>query len=252
MSKKDTALFPQTKRFADQLQGMLNQTVCDNARVDGRIYPDGHQSVVGTNLEDFTSNPVRLRTAASTPLWLDVVAYLMLDQAEGAFLTVRSSVCALLVGDDEQEVLHYDYEREKEQYAEAHLQIQARHTRFDQFLAELGRKEVDALAKIHLPVGGRRFRPALEDLLECLIQERIVEPRPGWKSVLDESRQKYRDRQIAAAIRRQPEIAIGELRRLGYGVTDEATFLARARQLFASPSSLRPNSTKERPRSRRT
>ncbi|GAA2341302.1 hypothetical protein [Dactylosporangium salmoneum] len=68
MSKKDVALFPQTKRFADQLQTLLNRTVCDNARVDGKIYPDCMQSVVGTDLEDFTSNPIRLRTGTATPL----------------------------------------------------------------------------------------------------------------------------------------------------------------------------------------
>ncbi|GAA2341306.1 hypothetical protein [Dactylosporangium salmoneum] len=169
----------------------------------------------------------------------------MLDMTEGTFLTVRSSVCALMVGDDQDEVLHYDYDRDKDQYAEAHVQIQARHAGLESFLGDLGRKEVDALSKLHLPVGGRRFRPALEDLLECLINERIVDPHPGWKQVLDESRQKYRDKQIAAAVRRQPEIAVNELRRLGYGVTDDATFFARIKQMFSGPPGSRANSRKQ-------
>ncbi|MET7400417.1 hypothetical protein ABZS66_43715 [Dactylosporangium sp. NPDC005572] len=218
MSKAKDALFPQTERFAERLQTLLNRTVCDFAKVDGRILPIGSQSIVGTNLEDFTSRPVRLRSLADTPLWLDVSAYLMLDEDEGQFLTVRSSVCALLVSDPPEDVLHYDYQREKERYTEAHVQVHARHTALEQLLGELGRKEVDALAKIHLPVGGRRFRPALEDLLECLIDEGVVEPHDGWYEELQNSRLEYRFKQVAAAVRRNQGTAIRELERLGYTV----------------------------------
>lgn len=142
----------------------------------------------------------------------------MLDADEGQFLTVCSSVCALLVGNTPELVLHYDYQREKERYTEAHLQVRARHEALEQFLGQLGRKEVDALAKIHLPVGGRRFRPSLEDLLECLIDEGLVERQPGWAEVLGDSRRDYRPKQIAAAVRRHHGTAIAELRRLGYEV----------------------------------
>jgi hypothetical protein len=35
--------------------------VCDFAKVDGRILPGGAQAIVGTNLQDFTSGPIRVR-----------------------------------------------------------------------------------------------------------------------------------------------------------------------------------------------
>lgn len=75
---------------------------------------------------------------------------------------------------------HDGHQQEQERYTEAHVQVHARHTALERLLGGLGRKEVDALTKIHLPVGGRRFRPALEDLLECLIDEGGVEPHDGW------------------------------------------------------------------------
>jgi hypothetical protein len=123
---------------------------------------------------------------------IDVSAYLMLDEDEERFLTVRSSVCALLVGQPAELVLHYDFQRDKTQYTEAHLQVYGRHQTLEQLLGELGRKEVDALAKIHFPVGGRRFRPSLEDLLECLVDEGLAEPKSGWRDVLNSSRRDYR------------------------------------------------------------
>jgi hypothetical protein len=209
-------LAQQTRQFADNLQDLLGQTVCDFAKVDGRILPGGSQAIVGTNLQELASRPIRLRSRADMPLWIDVFAYLMLDEDENRFLTVRSSVCALSVGDPASLVLHYDFERNKAQYTEAHLQVYGRHSTLERFLSQLGRKEVDALAKMHLPVGGRRFRPALEDLLECLIDEGLADAKSGWRDALNESRRLYRLKQISASVRRHPGTAIRELERLGY------------------------------------
>jgi hypothetical protein len=218
VTRTKDGLAPQTRRFADELQALLGRTVCDFVRVGGRILPDGKQAIVGTNLEDFTSRPIRVRSQAHTPLWIDVIAYLMLDEDEERFLTVRSSVCALLVGDPAETVLHYDFQRDKEQYAEAHLQVYGRHQALERLLGDLGRKETAALGKLHLPVGGRRFRPALEDVLECLVDEGMADPKPGWHDVLNESRRTYRLNQVKATVRRHPGTAIRELERLGYAV----------------------------------
>ncbi|MEV6349990.1 hypothetical protein [Actinoplanes sp. NPDC051851] len=76
-------LAPQTRQFAEDLQILLGRTVCDFVKIDGRILPGGTQAIVGTNLSDFTSRPIRLRSSAETPVWIDVSAYLMLDPDEG-------------------------------------------------------------------------------------------------------------------------------------------------------------------------
>ncbi|MEV6815207.1 hypothetical protein [Micromonospora sp. NPDC051296] len=195
---------------------MLNKTVCDNARVVARVTAD--QAVVGTQLGDLTSQPVRMRSDARTSIWLDVQCLLTMDRDEGKFLTVEASFCGLKFGEAEEPLLHYDFQRDKEQYTEAHLQVCASHPTFETFLTELGRKGVGGLSKIHLPVGGRRFRPALEDLLECLINEGLVRPKGGWEQVIHKTRLEYRRRQIAAVVRRNTGTAQTELERLGYRV----------------------------------
>ncbi len=51
-------------------------------------------------------------------------------------------------------------------------------------------------------MGGRRFRPILEDVIEFLIVEQLAKPRDdGWKDVLDQEREEYYRIQLQAAIR---------------------------------------------------
>jgi hypothetical protein len=217
---------------------VLNKTVCDHAQV-GAVVRDNKSAVVGTYLDRqvVASRPVSMRSPARTQIWLDVSCRLCLDQDEELFLTVTSSYWGLAFGSRGEDVLlSYDYERDKDRYAEAHLQVRARHERYEQFAAELGRR--DRLGRLHLPVGGRRFRPALEDVLEFLIVERLVEPKAGWEMTLDRTRTAYRSRQIAAVVRRNHGTAVTELARLGYEIIppeDDRTRAKLARLIAPRP-----------------
>jgi hypothetical protein len=69
--------------------------------------------------------------------------------------------------------------------------------------------------KLHFPVGGRRYRPSLEDVIEFLIVERLVDARDGWQTVLAREREAFRRLQLRAAIRRDPETTMSALKNLG-------------------------------------
>lgn len=209
------------RQFAATLQDLLNRTVCDHAKIVAKL-DDGH-ATVGTRLDSrLKSHPVRMRSDTPVRLSIDVSCQLTFDEDEGLFLTVKRSYCGVYLGAEADDILlHYDFERDKERYAEAHLQVCARHEGLEGLRRAQGRK--DGLAKIHLPVGGRRLRPAIEDLVECLIVEGLVTPKDGWKPVLDRTRDEYRKRQLSAAVRRSPGTAIRELERLGYAVAGSAS-----------------------------
>jgi hypothetical protein len=137
------------------------------------------------------------------------------------FLTVEASTYSILTGrDHEHELFHYDYERDKISYTEAHLQVVADSQPLRDLLTAVGQPK-QTLRRLHLPVGGRRFRPALEDVLEFLITEGIVEPNAGWKGVLDSSREEFRRLQLKAAIARNRELATETLRELEERDADE-------------------------------
>jgi hypothetical protein len=74
-------------------------------------------------------------------------------------------------------------------------------------VAMVGAAAKRSLDRLHFPVGGRRFRPILEDVIEFLMAERLAKAREGWAEVLSRERDQYYRIQLQAAIRRDPESA---------------------------------------------
>jgi hypothetical protein len=74
------------------------------------------------------------------------------------------------------------------------------------------------LGQLHFPVGGRRFRPTLEDIVEFLVLEGICDGRPGWENAVQEHRMRWRENQFKAAVRRYKGWAAEALRELNYDV----------------------------------
>lgn len=69
-----------------------------------------------------------------------------------------------------------------------------------------GAPKTRQLERLHFPVGGRRYRPALEDVVEFLITEGLAVPRDErWEDVLRAEREAFQRIQLHAAIRRDPD-----------------------------------------------
>jgi len=212
------ALARETSQFANDLSALLNATVCHGTRLSSVVFPGF--TLVGYNVtrDNLRGEGMPIKIKKAPKLYLGLSIRLGADD-RNEHLMVRSSAMVLAtesVITNANMLLHYDYEREKQDdYPDAHLQICAT----SQAWEEAGRRhdgDVRLLNKLHLPVGGRRFRPTLEDLLEFLIVERLVESRTNWKAELNRSRDTFREKQLRAAVRRYPEIAEDQLRRDGH------------------------------------
>jgi hypothetical protein len=84
-----------------------------------------------------------------------------------------------------------------------------------------GRRAV-YLQDLHFPVGGSRFRPALEDVLEMLIEEFGVKPVgsvSAARKALADGRESWRLTQVSTVVRGAPSRAADALKELGYEVT---------------------------------
>ncbi|MGA5304560.1 hypothetical protein ACPCHT_31940 [Nucisporomicrobium flavum] len=209
----------QARGFAQVLQDVLNKTVCDNAQVNAIVNSRTGSAHIGTRLNkaDLLSQKLAMRSLARTGIWLDVSS--VWYRNDEGFLTARSSYYGVWLGEEGQHLLfHYDYEREKDLYTEAHLQVGGVHPQLETMLSEVGR-DGDHFKDLHLPVGGRRLRPAVEDVLESLIAERLLDPKPGYKKVLDDARRDYRVKQISALVRSNQQTAADALRAAGWDVT---------------------------------
>jgi hypothetical protein len=147
------------------------------------------------------------------------------------FLAVDASLFHILIGEKERDepLFRYEYLRQPRGLVPAsHLQI---HAHRDEFLHMLmvgdeGRPKVrqrqgkvTRMSVFHFPLGGHRFRPCLEDVLEALILEFGVDRQGGWKAAVDEGREAWRRTQLKAAIRDAPSDAAEVLEMLGWKLT---------------------------------
>ncbi|MFJ5151401.1 hypothetical protein ACIQCF_07395 [Streptomyces sp. NPDC088353] len=197
-------------RFAKEIQTLLNGSIASHVQIkavalskgDDRLFTLGHL----LNKGSLTAQRFRLKPRApGAELWMDVSFQLRLD-AEREHLMVQQSFFGVFGSENAKRGLfHYDYERDKaDGYPDAHLQV---YGDSDLFLA-LNDPRVDSgrsLAQLHFPVGGKRFRPCLEDVIEFLIVERLVEARDGYEKVLEAGREGFRRNQLLAAMRRDPD-----------------------------------------------
>lgn len=180
-----------------------------------------NRAVIGYKIgkNNLLGEAIPLTTHGSqAPLHLDFLHTLDLDDS-GEFLTTDRSTYTLRADDASTPIITYDFVREPpNRYPEAHIHVHGRSDALQRMLDSCGlrgRKPAD----LHIPVGGRRFRPCLEDIIEFCILEELVTPRNGWREALERGRRDYHDQQLRAAVRRFPTQAAEVLRNEGWRVT---------------------------------
>lgn len=157
-----------------------------------------------------------------------VVGMLQLDYALGAdrsgqHLAVHVSTFQLRDSRGKKPIVRLEYVRDAHKVPCSHIHVHAESGLFTQLLAATGHGSPAAVQSVHIPTGGDRFRPCVEDFVEFLISECLVAGRDGWRDEIAQGREQWREMQTAAAVRDRPEIAIAELRRLGMTVDGELT-----------------------------
>ncbi len=209
-----------TNKFAKEIQALLNCTIASHVQIkavalstgDDRLFTLGHL------LDKHTMTAQRFQLKPRAPkaeLWMDVSFQLRLD-AEREHLMVHKSFFGVFGAESAKHGLfHYDYERDKaDGYPDAHLQVDAS----SELFATLNDPKCDvgrSLPQLHFPVGGKRFRPCLEDVIEFLIVERLVAARDGYEKVIEAGREGFRKNQLMAAMRRDPATVEAFVERYG-------------------------------------
>lgn len=210
-------LATESQIFGDELTDLLNKTVSNGIRLTSVISEEGHpRSVVGykiTKRAQELRQGIPLTIDGRRPRFYLGLSFRLEADEERKYLMATSSVILLSLDKDLDKVLfHYDYERDKtDGYPEAHLQICASSDAWEQAGTRLD-GSTRVLERLHLPVGPRRFRPSVEDIIEFLIAEKLAVGRDGWGDVVDAGRRHFRVKQLRAAVRQDPETAIALLR----------------------------------------
>jgi hypothetical protein len=147
------------------------------------------------------------------------------------FLAVDASWFHVRLGDREKDepLFRYEYLRHPGNDVPcAHLQV---HGHRDEFLFMLVAGDrarpaqrqrsgsVPRLCEFHFPLGGHRFRPCIEDVLQALVLEFGVDTVDGWRTAVLEGRESWRRTQLKSAVRDAPADAAEVLGALGWDVT---------------------------------
>lgn len=154
------------------------------------------------------------------------------------FLAVeKSSVHVFVEPGGTNPLFRYEFDaRTTDRLPSAHIHFHGQHSDLEKAMGDCGTSTPRAkkrsngkskvlLSDLHFPVGGARFRPALEDVMQMLIEEFGIRPHGGLSvgnaySHLAEARERWRRMQVATCVRDAPSEAIATLRQLGYTVTD--------------------------------
>lgn len=212
----------QAREFAGHITNLLNRTVTNGIRIKAVLNPGGSTGWVGYEISKALPQavvPIPVTTGRADPRGYLVVLHRLALDAEETYITTTSSRLELhLTPDLEQPIVRYDYNRDPVlaknglPYPPAHVHVHGERGPVDH-LAEAAAVE-RKLSDFHWPVGGKRFRPSLEDLVEFLIVEDLADKHEGWQDAIDEHRERWYEIQLKAAVRRSPEVARTALREM--------------------------------------
>lgn len=205
------------REFTNTLQGALNRTITQGIRLKYVGDPRGVVGYVGYRLKensDYIGKPIPVTLGKKTSCWLMLNQTVTLED-EGNLKTTRATAAVYADRDQQSRLLSYEFDRDAEnEYPSAHLQIDAESEALEVIAKRCSVKP--QFERLHLPVGGVRFRPCLEDVIEFLIVERIAEAREDWEKAISESRSRFHRIQLKAAIRNEPDAAVSQLKSMGY------------------------------------
>lgn len=223
------ALSDLSERFAEDLRSTLHGVVPGEVGTFG-IVP-------GTDAR--THVAVEQDPPKGIPLAVDGVVVLRLRASfdcawdrTGRFLAVRRSTMAVAAEGTDEPLFRYDYDAASDdRVPAAHLNVHGHRDELVFAMMAAGhrlrgrarasavrRGHVPRVSTLHFPLGGDRFRPSFEDVLEMLVREFGLDARPGWRAAICSGRARWRAVQLRAAVRDDPGAAAEALAGLGYAV----------------------------------
>jgi len=139
------------------------------------------------------------------------------DHAD-SHLAVRKSSFEVRSLQEGTPLLRLDYLHDARSVPAAHWNVHAERGAASVLLARCNPKHKGLLSQVHIPVGGTRYRPCLEDFLEMLLREFNFDACPGWEAAVRSGRRRWRLLQTRAVVRDSPDTAAAVLGSLGYTV----------------------------------
>jgi hypothetical protein len=203
---------PQFRAIADSKSGRVSINSC--------IDRDGEQIVEPIS--------VSLIGRRGIPKVLFDIEFECQWSSEFNFLAVQESSIELRLDGTRNPLFRYDFDKHKKgENPSAYLHVHAHRDEIAWLMIQGNgakprerkkRGAMPVLSSIHFPLGGERFRPCVEDVLQFCIHEFGLEVKATSRHALETGRVQWRNKQLKAAISDSPLIAVAALREYGWVV----------------------------------
>lgn len=226
----DDLLLAECSRFGQTLQNIIDGTVGPGVAAFEVVADSGSEVRIGPGPlqlggDGFKDIPlVRHCDDAQHPTVFLRVNFTCELDSEGEHMAVKKSTFGLFVKvlakKKPRPLVRVEYERDQTpDTPNAHVHLHAVSQELGWLRGSAGQPFTE-MQDLHFPVGGRRFRPTLEEFLFFLHRERLftdwaVE---GWRANLKASQGDWEIRQAQATVRRHEEVAVAYLRGRGYTI----------------------------------
>lgn len=224
----------QASDFAERIRHTIHSTLPGAPVIAALRVPNGRVQLTAVSLDanqEPTSEPTQM------PLFIggEHVASWKLNMSleldwTGTFLKTSASALALTSVFEGTPLARMEYSASAHTAPVAHWQFHAERGAFSHLLARASstsRYVTDrphSLSTLHFPVGGERYRPAVEDFIEFLIRECGVDAVPTWEAAVREGREIWRRMQTRTVVRDLQAEAAETLKQLGWTVIPPADY----------------------------
>lgn len=216
MTDQPPPLEDQAEKFAADMNGLLLATVTDEVAMrSSRADLDEILFVVGNHVDLGGHDRTNIATMKGAPFpvgHLDPelvslsATWVFTQSSSGNWLKSWSSSFILNVDGAPFVRLEVDPFKPARSWLQAHIQVTGE-SRLLGYLRGMRGQKRSRLHQLHLPVGGFRFRPGLEDFLEFAIDEDLIPAKEGWREALGPTREEFRRKQFMAMVSDHPEWA---------------------------------------------
>ena len=206
--------------FAQEVQRLLDGTLPGERSIVADEFQDRFVVRPAVTSDSPTaSNPLPVYANGAVCARLSMLFRCRLDRS-GKYLAVEQSAFTLSTSRGKPLVrLEFD----QDQAPAVHWHAHGDRTDLGTLLATTGRPVPHFLHALHLPAGGTRMRPCLEDFIEFVVRDLGVDAVDRWRSVVEAGRETWRRRQVRTLVRDAPSEAAATLVALGYEVAPPAT-----------------------------
>lgn len=213
MSKTPEDLQRQVEEFGQETAELLSATLPRLPDAPVRILRHENRTIIVPP----DSKPLPLYAKGQHLADMKISIACQLDSI-GQYLAVEESTFNLLAVLDRAPVLRIHYRHDLSAHPTGHVHVHGHRGALSHLLSQAGHDSPHDMSSFHIPVGGSRFRPCLEDFIQFLICECNFDAQPGWRDHVEAGRERWRRRQAAAVVRDVPEVAARVLRDLGCSI----------------------------------